>query len=205
MKTRLNRQATTRILCLGLGLGAIAGCGGAQVREEPQAPSIVGKWKSPVTPMNAQQAFQLDFDIQKDVWGVDYTVFGDLKGANKFVTVHIEGPYEMGAPSSLVPGAFEGKFGISKKTMTAHSAGAAGYLNSVGGKVNGFKAGIPLDITQSGFAPFGQYPVSMVDADYDLVKLDGDKLYFGDRPKDNNMSTPDRRPKQLATYYSVKY
>ena len=190
---------------VGMSVAILSGCSGSQVREEPQAPSIVGKWKSPVTPMSASQAFQLDFDIAKDTWMVDYTVFGDLKGANKFVTVHIEGPYEIGASSALVPGAFDGKFGISRKTITAHSAGAAGYLNSVGGKVQGFKSDVPLDITQSGFAPFGQYPVSKVNADYDLVKLDGDKLYFGDRPADNDMSTPEKRPGKLASYFSVKY
>lgn len=205
MARHISSKVIAGIAGFGLSTGLLAGCAGSQVREEAQAPSIVGKWKSPVTPMSATQAFQLDFDIQKDSWMVDYTVFGDSKGSNKFVTVHIEGPYELGGPSELVPGAFEGRFGITRKTITAHNAGAAGYLNSVGGKVQGFKAGIPLDITQSGFAPFGQYPVSKVNADYDLVKLDGDKLTFGDRPADNDMGSPDKRPKKLASFFSVKY
>lgn len=40
--------------------------------------------------MNAQQAFQLDFNIAPTTWAVDYTVFGDLKGNYRFATVHIE-------------------------------------------------------------------------------------------------------------------
>ncbi|MEB3237439.1 MAG: hypothetical protein VKO64_07425 [Candidatus Sericytochromatia bacterium] len=195
--------ATLMALCMGSAV--FAGCSQSVRSEAPAAPSIVGKWKSAVTPFDAERAFQLDFDIKADTWDVDYTVFGDLKGRNPFVTVHISGPYSIGAPSGSVPGAYDAVFGITRKTVTAHSAGAAGYLDSVGGAVKGFKAGVPLDITQSGFPALGQYPVSMVSADYDLMKLDGDKLYFGDRPKDNNMGSPDKRPTSLASYYSVKY
>lgn len=155
--------------------------------------------------MNPNQAFQLDFKIAKDIWAVDYTVYGDVKGTSPFVTVHIEGPYEIGEPSSVVAGAFDARFGITRKTLLPHHAAAAAFLNGAGGKVQGFKAGEALDITATGFAPFGQYPVSQVNADYDLVMLDGDKLYFGERPADNDMGTPAKRPRSLAKVYSVKY
>lgn len=102
-------------------------------------------------------------------------------------------------------GAFEGKFGITKKTITPHNPDAAKYLNNIGGSVTGFEANIARDISESGFAPFGQYPISKVNADYDIFKLDGDKLYFGDRPADNDMSTPEKRPTKLAQVFSVRY
>ncbi|MEB3299695.1 MAG: hypothetical protein VKO21_09450 [Candidatus Sericytochromatia bacterium] len=168
-------------------------------------PSIVGKWKSAVTPSSETQSFQLDFDIQSSTWKVDYTVFGDLQGAVPFVTIHIEGPYEITGPSTAVAGAFEGRFGITKKTLMPRSTYAAEYLNSLNQAATGFKADEALDITSTGFAPFGQYPVSEVDADYDILKVEGDKLYFGARPDDNNMGTPEKRPTALSEVFSVKY
>jgi hypothetical protein len=44
---------------------------------------------------------------------------------------------------------------------------------------------------------FGQYPKTQCSADYDLVKVEGDKLQFGKRPADNNMCTPGKRPTAL--------
>jgi hypothetical protein len=51
----------------------------------------------------------------------------------------------------------------------------------------------------AGCAAFGQYPAAQCPADFDLLDVDGGTLHFGNRPADNNMCTPDRRPTQLST------
>lgn len=56
----------------------------------------------------------------------------------------------------------------------------------------------PQSVAEEGCAAFGQYPVDACPADYDLVARDGDTLYFGQRPADNDMCTPERRPTELS-------
>ncbi len=49
-----------------------------------------------------------------------------------------------------------------------------------------------------GCAGFGQYPGADCPADYDVVKRDGDDLFFGARPADNDMCTAAKRPAALS-------
>lgn len=56
----------------------------------------------------------------------------------------------------------------------------------------------------TGCATLGQYPIATCPADYDLVKVEGDDLTFGARPKDNDMCTPDKRPQALAPLSSKR-
>jgi hypothetical protein len=38
-----------------------------------------------------------------------------------------------------------------------------------------------------------------------VIAEDDVKLYFGDRPADNDMSTPEKRPTKLSQVYSTRY
>jgi len=49
------------------------------------------------------------------------------------------------------------------------------------------------------------YRITKVSVNYDIVKLDGDKLQFGDRPADNDMSTPEKRPTKPSQVYANRY
>ena len=194
------------LVSLGIGLCLLGGCGNAASSPSASAPQpidITGGWKSECTPMNDTQAFSLDFAIAAKTWGVDYVVFGDKACSSKFLTVHIEGPYEIDSSSATVPEAREAMFSFTKKTVTPHSAAAASYLASDAGcKLPGFANGVAQDITGTGCGALGQYPVAKCPADYDLVKLSGDTLTFGARPADNDMCTADKRPKALSAVAS---
>lgn len=168
-------------------------------------PNIAGRWKSACTPAGNDQFFSLDFDIQAATWAIDYVVFGDQACAQKFLTVRIEGPYELTAPSKAVEGAWEARFGFSKKTVTPHAAAAASFLESAQGcGQTGFAEGQPKDISASGCGALGQRPVARCGADYDLVKLEGDVLKFGARPADNDMCTEAKRPTAIAPLANKK-
>jgi hypothetical protein len=169
------------------------------------APDLAGRWKSACTPMSASQWFVLDFDISRSTWAVDYAVFADSGCATKFLTVRIEGPYELGVASSTVPGAFDAKFGFTKKAITPHLPAAADFLASAGGcGAAGFTAGEAKDIGTTGCAGLGQRPISACSADYDIARLDGDVLTFGERPADNDMCSEGKRPKALAAVSSKR-
>jgi hypothetical protein len=88
--------------------------------------------------------------------------------------VHIDGPYELERPSTAVAGAWEAR-------------GAAD-----------FATGVAQDVLRTGCAGFGQYPGADCPADFAVVKRDGDDLFFGARPADNDMCTAARRPTALS-------
>lgn len=187
-----------------LSLALACGTSGSSTPSNTGGDSLVGRWQSACTPMNAQQAFKLDFDIQSATWVLDYDVFGDTTCTTKFLTVRIEGPYETGnvsAPS----GAREARFGFARKLITPHGEAASGFLASEQGcGATGFAAGVARDISTSGCAGLGQRPIAQCPADFDLVKRDGDGLRFGARPADNDMCTPDKRPTALAPVVSQR-
>jgi hypothetical protein len=163
------------------------------------APDLSGKWQSACTPMSDTQGFVLDFDLTDKTWGLDYVVYGDKACTSKFLTVRIEGPYEVGSASKTVAGAHDARFAFTKKTITPHSAAAAGYLASDAGcNQPGFAEGVAKDVGATGCANLGQRPISACPADYDLVKVDGDTLFFGARPADNDMCTEAKRPTAIS-------
>jgi hypothetical protein len=161
-------------------------------------PDLAGHWVSDCVKVSEQQIMKLDFTIVKDTWTLDYSTFADAECKTKFMTVHIEGAYELKGPSTAVPGAFDAKFGFAKKTITPHIDAAAGFLGSDKGCGGKWTAGTAVDMLDKGCAALGQYPAATCNADYDLVQTDGKTLRFGDRPKDNNMCTEDKRPKALS-------
>lgn len=202
------RSLTLAVLAAAAPLAACGDAGspapadvdaGAVTPDAPVAPDLAGRWKSACTPMSATQGFVLDFDLQAATWAVDYTVFGDAGCASPFLTVRIEGPYALTAPSAAVPGAWDARFGFTRKAITPHVDAAAQYLGSAGGcGLTGFAVGAARDVSVDGCPNLGQRPIGACDADYDLAKLDGATLTFGSRPADNDMCTPAKRPTALS-------
>lgn len=193
-------------LLLALTLPLLAACSAAPPppAEGPApapanaAPELAGRWVSDCVKVSEQQIMKLDFRIAKDTWDLDYTTYADAACQTKFLTVHIEGPYEIGQASATAQGAFNGKFGFTKKTVTPHIDAAAGFLGSEKGCGGKWVTGAAVDIGEKGCAGLGQRPVGACGADYDLVFTDGKLLTFGDRPADNDMCTEDKRPKALS-------
>lgn len=176
----------------------LTACGAPQTPASA-APSLdlTGRWSSACVPNGSGQYIQLRFAMTRADWTLDYVTYGDAACASPFVTAHIEGPYEISGPSS-VAGASEGTFRFTRKTLRAHGAAAAGFLSSPQGCGRAFAADTDVDITTEGCAGLGQRPVSACGQDHDLVALDGDSLRFGQRPSDNDMCTPARRPTALS-------
>jgi hypothetical protein len=184
------------------GSGTTTGTGGAGGGAEV-APDLTGQFASGCLSAPQQdgstQYFSLTFENTATDWAIDYVVHGDDACASDFITVHIEGPYALTAPSSVVDGAWDGDFSFTKRTVTPGNDMAAGFLGSLQGCGDGnFTTGMPTDIHTTGCLALGQYPLADCTQDYDIAKLEGDVLRFGLRPADNNMCTPDKRPTELS-------
>lgn len=188
--------ATSTLLCA---------CGASSPSPQPEtagpsaSPDLSGRFRSACVDPGGGQAITLDFVLTRTDWKLDYVTYRDAACKAPFVTVHIEGPYALGEKSATVPGAWNGRFGFSKKTVTPHGDAAVAFLASDKGcRDVSFTKDAPRDILESGCAGLGQRPGATCSADYDLVSLDGDTLRFGDRPKDNDMCTEAKRPTALS-------
>ena len=163
----------------------------------PTEADLEGQWRSACVDPGTGQGFDLDFDITQDAWALDYTAYGDASCEVPFLTVHIEGPYDLLDSSPDVDGARRGNFHFAERTVTPHMDMAADFLAKACG-VDGFVTGEAADILADGCAGLGAYPVETCPTDHDIVLRDGDTLTFGARPTDNDMCTSEARPVALG-------
>ncbi|MFZ9888617.1 MAG: hypothetical protein ACO3JL_14050 [Myxococcota bacterium] len=178
--------------------------GSAAAEHSFTAEDLNGTWSGPcfASPQGDGSYNQLTFRMTATDWDLDYGAFGDDACTAKFLTVNIQGPYELGGASSVAPGAREGKFGFAKKTVTPHMDAAVGVINGACGATTA-AVGEAFDLS-AGCAGLGAYPIQDCGSDYDIVMLSGDTLHFGSRPADNNMCTPEKRPTKFEGGAQVK-
>jgi hypothetical protein len=173
---------------------------GAAAQPDAEAPpSLAGAWQSECNVLAEGQSFRLDFDITDAAWALAFNVYGGEDCEFPFATVDIAGPYELERPSDAVAGAWDGRFDFAERRVTPHSEDAAAFLSSEQGcNLEGLEAGVATSVHEDGCPGLGQYPADLCASDYDIVKVDGDTLRFGNRPADNNMCTEDKRPSELS-------
>lgn len=160
----------TALLLLGL---AAAGCG--------QGTDISGHWASATCEPGGPMTFlKRDFVLTQSTWQLDLSVYGDAACTNESFTDQIAGPYTLGNPSSVIPGATEAVFVIKSDVWTAKSAMFATTLTQAGCGAQPWQVGVSQDVTQTGCLGISQ-KVSDCPQEYDVVKVDGNNLYFGNR------------------------
>lgn len=114
-------------------------------------------------------------------------------GTFQFVT---GGPYEVGPAVHPIPGAFEGDFHEAFKKVRLLTDDAE-LIAALGLAECGLVPGEMVDISATGCANWKS--VAECGTDHDLFAMDAEGVYFGVRPADNDMCTPDRRPAALLT------
>ena len=127
--------------------------------------------------------------------------YSDTEGTQRSLTIHLAGPYTIGRPSAAVPGAYEADFHFDTAKLTVHNEFFRNLLNSVAPGTCG-TAPWELDVEQDVTATHGCLPLGLDlvqrGTEYDLVKVEGDKLYYGARPADGSgLDTPEKRPTAL--------
>lgn len=137
-----------------------------------------------------------ELQFQDGKWGLVFTMGLDPKLENQVFQFRIFGRYEVQNPSTVVAGAFETLFWEDKILVTALTEDENLVADfGLGDCTLGYQ--VETDISATGCAFWA--PLSECNEDHDLVLLDeAGRLYFGERPEDNNMCTPDRRPTKLT-------
>lgn len=157
--------------------------------------ALEGTWESP-EPEEWYGAYgRRRFTFDDGRWSLVFDFGFDPDLNEKVFTFETEGGYRVGEPSSDVPGAYRTVFFEETKSLTFYP-GSPSMMEQFGVAECGLVPGDRKDISRSGC---GQWkPVSVCGEDHDLFAIDGeDRLYFGVRPRDNDMCTAEKTPTAL--------
>jgi hypothetical protein len=166
-----------------------------------QPTSIAGKWES------------IGNEVRPNPWGGNYFLHRYFKNTeteahgtlifytddtytDKNITIEVIGPYQFLQPSASVAGATETDFEFTRIAVTPHSQAILDTLNSVPAEyLETWQPGIRQEVSKPGEGILGM--VIGEYKEYDLTKVDGDLLYYGERPADG--SAPDNAAKRATS------
>jgi hypothetical protein len=163
--------------------------------------SIIGKWES------------IGNEVRPNPWGGKYFLrryfnnteshahgtlifYTDDSYTDKNIAVEVIGPYHFIRPSVVVKGATETDFEFSKIAVTPHAQAMVDMLNgSPAPYLKPWQANVRQEVSTAGQGIMGM--VIGEYKEYDLTKVEGDLLYYGERPADG--SAPDAENKRASS------
>jgi hypothetical protein len=163
--------------------------------------TIVGKWES------------IGNEIRPNPWGGKFFLhryfyntgaeahgtlifYTDDTYTDKNITVEVIGPYQFIQPSASIAGATETDFEFAKIAVTPHSQTMVDMLNSMPADyLKAWEANVRQEVSKAGQGIMGM--VIGEYKEYDVTKVDGDLLYYGERPADG--SAPDTAAKRATS------
>jgi Adenomatosis polyposis coli down-regulated 1 len=149
--------------------------------------TLVGRWESSKLENLGQLYGSRNFVLTERAWALQFKAFADEAGKTPLFSLRAEGTYTLGQSSVSVLGATEANFRFTKRYVTAESEAGVGLFQSMGCSL---KLGAETNVSTSGcgFIP----SVKAASLEYDLVQLDGNNLYFGDRSGDLTKTRPNK-------------
>ena len=137
------------------------------------------------------------FDLTDSTWGLDLVIYGDAACSYPLFSIRIDGPYSLGARSTVVDGATEGTFGFASNVWTALDQGMADTFTGAGCGAEPWTVGTPQDVSGTGCIGVA-HPIAECPEEYDVIALSGGQLFFGERVTD--MCQTSGRPTALNSY-----
>jgi hypothetical protein len=135
-----------------------------------------------------------EFVFDKGTWSLIFTHALDRKMTQRTFQFRTGGSYDVTKPSLTVKGAFHGVFNENWKHVTLLSSNPQ-VVARLGMADCKLSVNLETDISKTGCAAWK--PVSECGQDHDLIAMDAKGVYFGVRPRDNDMCTPDKTPTAL--------
>jgi hypothetical protein len=168
-------------------------------------PDLVGHWISlgvESRPSGGGGTLYLrrDFTTDARASAARFDFYEDSAGATPSLTIWLDGPYTLAQPWPAVPGSWAGEFKFTALKITPKNQALTDLLNgSAQGSCGArpWQLGIEQDASDTGCLTLG-LDLRNKGTEYDIVKRDGDKLYYGARPSDGSgLDTPQKRPTSL--------
>jgi hypothetical protein len=162
---------------------------------------LVGVWSSTGCEAyddgnGGQNYLTRSFSLTDSRWSLDLTIYGDPDCTYGLFSSAIEGPYTLGGAAS-VEGATNGDFGFTTNVWTPLVEDLATVFEQSGCASGAWEVGVGQDVTETGCIGVA-HPIAECPVEFDIVKVEGDDLYFGARVTD--MCQESGRPTALADY-----
>jgi hypothetical protein len=175
-------------------------------RVVPGAGEIIGFWDSEECVVQERDGTRTSsksaFVFLGREWGLEFVQFGDDHCARPALKAFFTGQYEITQPSRVVAAAHDATFGFAYKALTIYDESLLAEANrACGGRM--WKRGEPQDVTKKGC--LWVTPVSACPREFDLVKLDGNRLFLGERPPPGqSLCSEERRARTLRSLALVR-
>ena len=170
------------------------------------APAVVGLWESETCVVQDRDGNRTSskstFVFLGREWALEFVQFADDRCMRPTMKAFLTGQYEITEPSSVVPMAHDATFGFSQKAVTLYDQSLIAEANRVcSGRV--WKQAEPQDVTTTGC--LWVTPVSVCPKEFDLVQVDGNRLFLGERPQPGqNLCSEERRARTLRSLALVR-
>lgn len=137
------------------------------------------------------------FTFREGTWRIRFTVTSDADGGAPLFSGDFSGTFTI-AEYTPLSDAFEARFFFSQRTLTPGNEEIAAAMDAAGCGTMPWRTGAAQDVHELGCEPFRVYPSAACRGEYDLIRLRGDRLFFGARPADGNLCSESRRPITLT-------
>jgi Adenomatosis polyposis coli down-regulated 1 len=174
--------------------------------QSTRAPAVVGLWESETCVVQDRDGNRTGskstFVFLGREWALEFVQFADDRCTRPIMKAFLTGQYQITEPSSVVPSAHNAIFGFSQTAVTVYDQSLIAEANRVcSGRV--WKRGEPQDVTATGC--LWVTPVSACPQEFDLVKVDGNRLFLGERPQPGqNLCSEERRARTLRSLALVR-
>jgi hypothetical protein len=136
------------------------------------------------------------FTFDKGKWTLLFTLALDPEMKVQVFQFRTFGTFDVKDRSTVVADTYNAVFFEDKKLLTLKTDDE-NLINAFGFAPCGLVRDVEADVSKKGCS--GWKSVDECPADHDLLSLDSEgRLYFGNRPQDNDMCTPEKRPTSLT-------
>jgi hypothetical protein len=184
---------------LALGFGVMLSGLAAQPRV---APAVLGVWESERCVVQERGGIRTSsksvFVFLAHDWAVEFVQFADDQCTRPSMKVFFTGQYELAQRSAVVTSAHDATFGFSYKAVTLYDETLLAEANRgvCGRRV--WEHGQTQDVSATGC--LWVTPVSACPKEFDLVKIEGNRLFLGERPQPGqDLCHEDRRAQKLRS------
>jgi hypothetical protein len=170
-------------------------------------PSIIGRWVSESVEERPGQGdsklyLRRDFTTTSDRSTAIIQLYSDPEGKIPSLKIELAGSYEILNKSADVASAYEANFHFDSAKLTPQNDFFVALFNKTEKGTCGtepWSLNTEQNVTETGCSPIG-VDIKTKNTEYDLVKVEDNKLYYGARPTDGSgLETPEKRPKALQT------
>jgi hypothetical protein len=189
-------------------LSLLAGLSLADIQAgDSPAPRLAGTWENErcvtVVREGRTSSSKSRFTFRVGEWTLEFTQYADGECRTPALRAFFEGPYQIERPSTGVPGAHDVTFGFARKRVALYQQGLLVQANDGACGPRRWTYGESQDVSDR--ACFGVVPISACAEEYDLVKVEGDRLFLGERPAPGrDLCAPERRAPTLRSVALVR-